>query len=116
MCHVAVDRLVILPIDDNILIGDLRITVLGPQLFGGLVIVIITQISPGTSLCRIYVTRFQNLESQRFGGYSRGGINISPQVLDHALRKRHLACPIGYVFQGYILGYHELGQVSHDLG
>ena len=41
---------------------------------------------------------------------------ITPQVLDHALRKRQLLGPIGYILQGQILRYHELGQVSQYLG
>ena len=47
----------------------------------------------------------------------RGGTQISPsQVLENALHKIQLLGPIGYVLLGQILRYHELGQVSHDLG
>ena len=46
----------------------------------------------------------------------RGDTNIASQVLDHTFRKRQILGPIGYSLQGQILRYHELGQVSHDLG
>ena len=41
---------------------------------------------------------------------------ITPQVLDHALRKRQLLGPIGYILQGQILRYHGLGKVYHNFG
>ena len=73
-------------------------------------------IRPGTSLHRIYITVFQNLELYRFRESSRVDTDLAPQVLYKALRKRQLLSPIGYILQGQIVRYHGLGQVSHDLG
>ena len=61
MYHAAVDQLIIFTINENALIGYLGWTVLGPQLLGSLVKVILTQFGPGTSLHRIQVTVFQSL-------------------------------------------------------
>ena len=116
MCHVSIDRLVILPIDENVLIGYLRRTVLGPQFLGGLVKVVINQFSPGTSLHQIYVAGCQNLGLQWLRESSGEYTNLAPQILDRTLRKCQLLGAIKYVLQGQILIYHELVQVSHYLG
>ena len=50
MYHVTVYRLVILPIDENVIIRDLGQTVLGPQIFGSLVKVVLAQFGHGTFL------------------------------------------------------------------
>ena len=53
MCHVAIYRLVILPIDKYVLIGDIGQTLLGPQFLDGLVKFILAQSVPWASLHHI---------------------------------------------------------------